>query len=171
MFKLDAAREPYWLGEVDGKKFPVDGIRLKVKPIGEVARRLASSAGAVAYVQFQDDEPMVYGGVAYTLRMAQWGIVEWEGVGDASGEPVAPTPERIGLLMETSHAVFEAVDDLYVGPALLRDAEKNASSGMPNGGSGKTAINTAPPAKPRAKRARSSSTNRKPTKPGKSGAS
>ena len=47
----------------------------------------------------------------------------WDGVGDAAGEAVEPSPERVDLLLDHWPA-FDAFDRLYVGPALAQDAEK-----------------------------------------------
>ena len=85
------------------------------------------------------------GSAAFTRSVARWGILEWQGVGDADGAPVEPTPENIDALLEHWQA-FDAVDRLYVAPALIGIDEKNASSLSPNG--------TSAGAKPIARRAR-----------------
>jgi hypothetical protein len=41
------------------------------------------------------------------------------------GNPVEPTKETIDAALEL-WPVFDAIDRLYVGPALIQDAEKNA---------------------------------------------
>ncbi len=69
---------------------------------------------------------------AFTRAFAALGIVGWEGVADADGVPVDPTPENIAAYL-ADWRVFEAVDRLYVAPALQRLDEKNASSPSRNG--------------------------------------
>jgi hypothetical protein len=94
---------------------------------------------------------MIYNGsAAFTRRMARWGILEWEGIGDADGKPVDVTPENIDALLE-HWQVFDAIDGKYVLPALIQDAEKNGSSLSPNGtsaGATATARRARKPAKP-----------------------
>jgi hypothetical protein len=143
MLRLSAPRrEPYWLDLVPG-------VRVKVKPITVAAIIAARQAAADAAKDGGDD--MIYNGsAAFTRRMARWGIVEWEGVGDADGNPVDPTPENIDALLEHWRA-FDAIDGQYVVPALIQDAEKNGSSLSPNGisaGAKATARRARKPAKP-----------------------
>ena len=52
-------------------------------------------------------------------------IEAWEGVGDAAGDPAAVTPDGIDALLDL-WPLAEAFERLYLGPALLLDAEKNA---------------------------------------------
>ncbi len=66
------------------------------------------------------------------------------GIGDADGQPIPVTREAIDLLMENWPA-YDAIDNLYVAPALARDAEKNASSSS-SAGTSAAAPNTATPA-------------------------
>ena len=79
-------------------------------------------------------------------------MTDWEGVGDADGNPVPVTPEGIDALLEV-WPIFEAFQAVYVSKGLLLDAEKNASAPSPTGTSaGATA--TARPARKRARTAR-----------------
>ena len=64
------------------------------------------------------------GEAAFTRALAHTGIVAWEGIGDAKGKPVEPDKEAIEQLLELWPA-FDAIDRLYVGPALTRLDEKN----------------------------------------------
>ena len=63
-------------------------------------------------------------GPAFTRALAQTGIVAWEGIGDVKGKPVDPDRQAIEQLLELWPA-FDAIDRLYVGPALTRLDEKN----------------------------------------------
>ena len=69
-------------------------------------------------------DAMVKAGCAFTRSLAHSGIAAWEGIGDADGNPVEPTKETIDAALEL-WSLFDAIDRLYVGPALLQDAEKN----------------------------------------------
>ena len=70
-------------------------------------------------------DSMVKAGVAFTRSLAHSGISAWEGIGDAEGKPVEPNKENIDAALEI-WSLFDAIDRLYVGPALIQDAEKNA---------------------------------------------
>jgi hypothetical protein len=91
------------------------------------------------------EDAVFLGSAAFTRSIARWGFLEWTGVGDAKGSPVEPTPDMIDALLEVWQA-FDAIDRLYVAPALIQADEKNASSPSPNG--------TSAGAKPTARRAR-----------------
>ena len=56
--------------------------------------------------------------------LAGLAITEWKGVGDDDGQPAAISPEGVDALMDL-WPVAEAFERLYLGPALLLDAEKN----------------------------------------------
>jgi hypothetical protein len=92
-----------------------------------VARAVAAeSLGA----KVEGDAPLdrsttVAAGAAFTRSLALSGIVAWEGIGDAGGKPIDPNPIAINQLLEVWPA-FDAIDRLYVGPALTRLDEKNA---------------------------------------------
>lgn len=60
------------------------------------------------------------------------GLVDWEGVGDADGNPVPVTPETVEQFLLHPDA-FLALDIAYCRPWYERDREKNASSGSPSG--------------------------------------
>jgi hypothetical protein len=80
--------------------------------------------------------------------LARAAILDWEGIGDAEGEPLAVSPEAIDALLDI-WPIFEAFQTVYVAKGLLLDAEKNASSPVPSGSSaGATA--TAQPVDPSA---------------------
>ena len=56
--------------------------------------------------------------------LARLAIQEWNGVGDADGEPTQVTPEGIDALIDL-WPIAEAFERLYLAPALLLDEEKN----------------------------------------------
>jgi hypothetical protein len=126
MLKLAAQqREPFWLDIVPG-------VRVRVRPITSAAIIAARHAAAEAMKDAAEAERVSLASAAFTRNVALWGIVDWDGVGDADGNPIKPSPETIDGLLEVWPA-FDALDRLYVAPALVLDAEKNGSSPLPNG--------------------------------------
>ena len=84
--------------------------------------------------------------------LARRAVLDWEGVGDAAGDPLVVSPDGVDALLDV-WPVFEAFQTGYVAKGLLLDAEKNASAPSPTGTSaGATA--TARPADKRARTAR-----------------
>jgi hypothetical protein len=116
MLKLNTDREPFWLDLVPG-------VRAQFRPITVAAILLARTAAADV-LRAGGDDAMVKAGVAFTSALAHSGIAAWSGIGDADGNPVEPTKNTIEAALE-HWSVFDAIDRLYVGPALIQDAEKN----------------------------------------------
>jgi len=143
-------------------------------PIGLRAWRAAQAAvgrGIVEAGGSLTDEITADLGDEMSLALIRAGIIEWEGVGDAGGQPIEPTPDTIALFLADPRD-FDAIDRLYVIPFMDREREKNGSSPSSNGTSGvatavpdivsSPAVLTAPAAAPSA---RTRSANRKPRKP------
>jgi hypothetical protein len=125
MLKLaSSGREPFWLDLVPG-------VRLEFRPI-TVASILVARQAAADVLKAQGEDTVTLAGLAFTRSLARAGILAWEGVGNAEGEPVEPFPETIDAFLDL-WPVFDAVDRLYVAPALIGLDEKNASSPLPNG--------------------------------------
>jgi hypothetical protein len=138
MLRLAAQqREPYWLDLLPG-------VRIKVRPV-TVAAIIAARQAAAEAMKAQEEDSLFVGSAAFTRSVARWGIIEWEGVGDAEGTVIGATLENIDGLLALWQA-FDAIDRLYVAPALIGIEEKNAFSLSPNG--------TSVGAKPTARRAR-----------------
>jgi hypothetical protein len=138
MLKLQSNRqEPYWIELLPG-------VRVKVRPI-TVAAIIAARQAAAEAMKDSGEDAVFVGSAAFTRSIARWGFLEWTGVGDAEGTPVEPTPDTIDALLEVWQA-FDAIDRVYVAPALIGTHEKNASSLSLNG--------TSAGAKPTARRAR-----------------
>jgi hypothetical protein len=116
MLRLATGREPFWLDIVPG-------VRAQFRPISVAAILLARTAAADV-LRAGGEDAMVKAGVAFTSSLAHSGIAAWEGIGDVDGNPVEPTKETIDAALEL-WPVFDAIDRLYVGPALIQDAEKN----------------------------------------------
>lgn len=79
-------------------------------------------------------------------------IIGWEGVAGAEGEPAPVTEESVSALLDL-YPIFNSFNDLFVGPALTLEAEKNASAPSPNGTSA-GAKTIAAPVRSRARSAR-----------------
>ena len=116
MLRLATEREPFWLDIVPG-------VRVQFRPSSVAAILLARTAAADV-LRAGGEDAMVKAGVAFTSSLAHSGIAAWEGIGDVDGNPVEPTKETIDAALEL-WPVFDAIDRLYVGPALIQDAEKN----------------------------------------------
>jgi hypothetical protein len=124
MLKLSAKPiEPDWLDLIPG-------VRVKVREANVAARLIAREAAMTISEAVGEDRVAVE--IAFTLALARWSILEWEGVGDMEGEPLPVTPNNIDLLMD-HYPAYRAFDSGYVLPTILADMEKNVSSPSPNG--------------------------------------
>jgi len=145
MLRLNLAREPYWLDLGLG-------VRVRVEPLTTALMVAARSDPAVRDLPegTSDDEiAVVFGKV-----LAERAILDWEGVGDAEGNPAPVTPEGIAALLDI-WPIFERFQMGYVAKGLELEAEKNASAPSPTG-SMAGAKATAPRARKAAKTARKS---------------
>ena len=121
MIRLDLKREPYWLDLAPG-------VRICVRPC-TTALVMAARAGMIAGGEDDDDNAR---GAAMLKALARVAIVDWEGIGDEAGAAIPPSPERIDALLDL-YPAFRAFETGYFLPALVLDAEKNASAPAPNG--------------------------------------
>ena len=168
MLRLDMTRKPAW-HDMPG------GVRLKLLPITTAlmaeARRDPGVAEAVRGVPVEAIEPDEDTqatdaareadeaiAIPFAVAIARLAIVDWTGVGDAKGNPVAPGPDTIAALMDI-WPIFEAFQTRYIQAGLLLEQEKNASAPSPTG-SGAGAPRTAQGAKGRARTARKRKTGR-----------
>lgn len=117
MLKLESlSTEPFWLDILPG-------VRVQFRPV-TVAAMLIARGAAGETLKAGGEGATIEAGAAFTRSLAQTGIVAWEGVGDATGKPIVPDRQTIEQLLEIWPA-FDAIDRLYVGPALTRFDEKN----------------------------------------------
>ena len=121
MIRLDLKREPYWLDLAPR-------VRIRVRPC-TTALVMAARAGMTTSDEADDDNAR---GAALLKALAQAAILDWEGIGDEAGAPIPPSPERIDALLDL-YPAFRAFETAYFLPALVLDAEKNASAPAPNG--------------------------------------
>jgi hypothetical protein len=118
MIRLDLKREPHWLDLGHG-------VRVHVKPC-----TTALMMAARAEVQRTPVPPTIEAQAAgertaaLVKALGRLGIQEWDGVGDADGKALPITPDGIDALLDL-WPMAEAFERLYLGPALLLDAEKN----------------------------------------------
>jgi hypothetical protein len=151
MLRLNLLNTPQWLDLGHG-------VRLQVAPL-TTAIMMAARKVAQAQIALPDgagpeladiDTDSI--GLAMARAVARIVVSDWVGVGDAEGNPVAVSPEGIDALLDI-WPIFEAFQTRYVARAMILDAEKNASSPLPNGSS-VGAETTAMPARARARTAR-----------------
>ena len=143
MLRLDLTAEPHWLDLAPG-------VRLRVLPLTTALMVAARSDAAVEALL--EDAPDEVRALVFAKAIARRAVTEWEGVGDADGNPVPVTPAGIDALLEV-WPVFETFQASYMAKGLLLDAEKNASAPSPSGTSA-GAMATARPARRRARTAR-----------------
>ncbi|MDA3889343.1 MAG: hypothetical protein PF443_11220 [Allgaiera sp.] len=143
MLRLDIAHGPEWLTLAPG-------VRLFVVPLS-TSVMLAARAD-IGAAGLPDDASADALSMAGAKAIARRVVLDWEGVGDADGTPVALTPEGIDALLDI-WPIFEAFQIQYVGPGMLLEQEKNGSAPSPTGTSA-GAPATARPARKPAKTAR-----------------
>ncbi len=137
MLTLDLTNAPFW-------RELVPGVRVKLRPLTTALMVAARSDPAIA--DLPKEARTEEAALAMAKALARSAILEWDGIGDAEGEPLPVSPEAVDALLDI-WPIFEAFQSLYVAKGLLLDAEKNASSPVPSGSSvGGTA--TALPADP-----------------------
>ena len=141
MLTLDLTNTPRWHDLVPG-------VRAELRPLTTalmVATRSDPAVEAVAE-EASDEERAV----AFAKALARRAVLAWEGIGDADGNAIEPTPEAIDALLDI-WPIFEAFQMTYVSNSLLLEQEKNASAPSPSGpsaGASATAKRAKRPAKP-----------------------
>jgi hypothetical protein len=144
MLTLDLTNAPQWYDLVPG-------VRVKLRPLTSSMMIAAGKDPAVVVLPADATEKEL--ALAMAKALARRAILEWEGIGDADGNPIAPSPAAIDALLDL-WPVLQAFQEHYVAKALLLDAEKNGSAPLPSGTSeGATAtaqpvaqrVPTAPP--------------------------
>ncbi len=149
MLTLDLSNEPRWHDLASG-------VRVQLRPLTTalmVATRSDPDVEAVPDGTGDETRALIF-----AKALARRAVLSWEGVGDAEGNVIAPSPEAIDALLDI-WPIFEAFQLIYVSKGLLLEQEKNVSALSPKGPSvGATA--TARPAKGRAPTARAAQTSR-----------
>jgi len=141
MLTLDLTNAPRWHDLAPG-------VRVQLRPLTTalmVATRRDAAVEAVPE-EASDEERAV----AFAKALARRAVLGWEGIGDANGNPIDPSPDAIDTLLDI-WPIFEAFQLTYVSKGLLLDQEKNGSAPLPNGpsaGASDTATHAKRPAKP-----------------------
>ena len=123
MLTLDLTNTPRWHDLAPG-------VRVQLRPLTTalmVATRSDPTVEAVP--EDASDEERA---VAFGKALARRAVLDWEGVGDADGHPIEPSPEAIDALLDV-WPIFEAFQLSYVSKGLLLEQEKNASAPSPSG--------------------------------------
>lgn len=170
-------------------------VRVRFAPVTPGMKRRAKHAAGKALgdadIKAMDVLELADIGDVFSRELLRLAIVEWDGVGDADGNPVEITPPLDERLKTSDKAdrptgtidlflahdeMFEAADRLYVMPIVDRDREKNASAASPSGTGeaatrAKTIARSAAARKPKAgaKHAPTAQTSRKRPRGKKSG--
>ena len=98
-------------------------MRLRVAPLTTALMVAARNDAAVeALPATASDEARA---LVFAKAIARIAVTDWEGVGDADGNPVPVTPEGIDALLEV-WPIFEAFQAIYVadGPAAGRGKKR-----------------------------------------------
>jgi hypothetical protein len=112
MLRLDLTAEPRWLDLGHG-------VRLQLAPLTTALMVAARSDAAVeALPATATDEERA---LVFAKAIARRAVSDWEGVGDADGNPVSVTPAGIDALLEV-WPIFEASPAASVSTGLLRAA-------------------------------------------------
>lgn len=123
MLTLDLTHAPQWCDLIPG-------VRVKLRPL--TTALIVSARGDPAIADLPEGAATEEAALAMAKALARRAILAWEGIGDADGNPIEPSPEAIDALLDIWPA-FEAFQTLYVAKALLLDAEKNDSAPLPTG--------------------------------------
>ena len=137
MLTLDLTNAPRWHDLAPG-------VRVQLRPLTTALMVATRSDPAVEAVpeEASDEERAV----AFAKALARRAVLGWEGIGDADGNPIDPSPEAIDALLDV-WPIFEAFQLTYVSKGLLLEQEKNVSALSPNGPSAGASA-TAKPAHP-----------------------
>ena len=125
MLTLDLTNAPHWHDLAPG-------VRVQLRPLTTalmVATRADPEVEAVPDEATDETRAM-----AFAKALARRAVLDWEGIGDADGVPINPSPEAIDALLDI-WPIFEAFQLTYVSKGLLLEQEKNASAPLPNGSS------------------------------------
>src|SRR6056297_3199131 len=123
MLTLDLTNAPRWHDLAPG-------VRVQLRPLTTALMVATRSDPAVeAMPEEASDEERA---VAFAKALARRAVLAWEGIGDAEGNPVDPSPEAIDALLDV-WPIFEAFQMTYVSKGLLLEQEKNVSAPLPSG--------------------------------------
>jgi hypothetical protein len=141
MLTLDLTNAPRWHDLAPG-------VRVQLRPLTTALMVATRSDPAVEAVpEAASDEERA---VAFAKALARRAVLTWEGIGDADGNPIDPSPDAVDALLDI-WPIFEAFQLTYVSKGLLLEQEKNVSASLPSGpsaGASATVKRAKRPAKP-----------------------
>jgi len=123
MIRLNLTAAPAWLTLAPG-------LRLLMAPL--TTALMVSARVDPAIEGLPDGASQEELALAMAKAVARRAVLDWEGVGDDTGNIVPVTLEGIDALLEI-WPVFEAFQTQYVARGLILDAEKNVSAPSPTG--------------------------------------
>jgi len=149
MLTLDLTKQPRWHDLAPG-------VRVHLRPL--TTALMVATRGDPAVEAVPEDASDEERAVAFAKALARSAVLSWEGIGDADGNSIEPSPDAIDALLDI-WPIFETFQLTYVSKGLLLDQEKNVSAPLPTGlsvGAIATArvANPAKPARKPAKTAR-----------------
>jgi hypothetical protein len=137
MLTLDLTNAPRWYDLAPG-------VRVQLRPLTTALMVATRSDPVVEAVpdNASDEERAV----AFAKALGRRAVLVWEGIGNADGTPIDPSPEAVDALLDI-WPILGAFQLTYVSKGLLLEQEKNVSAPSPNGPSA-GARDTAKPAHP-----------------------
>jgi hypothetical protein len=125
MLTLDLTNAPRWHDLAPG-------VRVQLRPL-TTALMVATRADPEVE-SLPDEASDETRAMAFAKALARRAVLAWEGIGDADGNAIEPSPEAIDALLDI-WPIFEAFQLSYVSKGLLLEQEKNASAPLPSGNS------------------------------------
>ncbi|HDR28686.1 hypothetical protein [Rhodovulum sp.] len=125
MLTLDLTNAPRWHDLAPG-------VRVQLRPL-TTALMVATRADPEVE-SLPDEASDETRAMAFAKALARRAVLAWEGISDADGVPINPSPEAIDALLDI-WPIFEAFQLTYVSKGLLLEQEKNASAPLPSGSS------------------------------------
>jgi hypothetical protein len=140
MLTLDLTNEPRWHDLAPG-------VRVQLRPLTTSLMVVTRSDPVVEAVP--EDATDEERAVAFAKALARRAVLAWEGIGDAEGNAIDPSPDAVDALLDI-WPIFEAFQLTYVSKGLRLEQEKNVSASSPSGpsaGASATAKRVKRPAK------------------------
>jgi hypothetical protein len=126
MIRITALTAPAWITVADG-------LRLYCQPVTSLVMSQAKLAVARLDISAADDDALRIARFDLLCReLARIVITDWEGVGDADGQPIAVDALRIDALMNLK-TVLDTFTARVVVPAFAMAAEKKDLAPLPDG--------------------------------------
>ncbi len=108
MLTIDLSNAPQWCDLIPG-------VRVRLRPL--TTALMVSARGDPAIADLPEGAATEEAALAMAKALARRAILEWEGIGDADGTPIEPSPEAIDALLDIWPA-FEAFQTSYVATPL-----------------------------------------------------